>query len=146
MAESEATAKATEARHERRDLSPRNIAVFAVSLAVTVILVGWICYELFGHFLSVERETQAPPSPLSLSPRPVPGPRLVVDPGQDMQELRASEDAILNTYGWIDRGKGIVRIPIDRAIELVAQKGLPTRAQNRTKSNGAKENSKGNQG
>ncbi|MGE5303630.1 MAG: hypothetical protein ACM3TN_09905 [Alphaproteobacteria bacterium] len=146
MAESEASSKTTEARHERRDLSPRNIAVFAASLAVTVILVGWVCYELFGHFLRVEKETQVPPAPLSISPRPVPGPRLVVNPGQDMQALRASEDAILNTYGWVDREKGIVRIPIDRAIELVAQTGLPMRPQIQRTPNGTKENSKGNRG
>ena len=142
MAESEAPSSTTDIRHERRDLSPRDIAIFAASLAVTVILVGWICYQLSGHFVSVERETQVPPTPLAISPRPVPGPRLVVIPGQNMRELRASEDAILNSYGWVDRDKGIVRIPINRAIELLAQKGLPTRPQPPRTGNGGKENSK----
>jgi hypothetical protein len=42
--------------------------------------------------------------------------------------LRAEEDEILGSYGWIDRERGIVRVPIDRAITLLAQKGLPARA------------------
>jgi hypothetical protein len=129
MAESEAPSKAIEVRHERKDLHPRNIVVFALSLAVTVIVVGWVCYELFGHFSRVEMKTQVPPSPLAISPRPVPGPHLLVHPGEDLKKLRASEDARLNSYGWVDREKGIVHIPIDRAIDMVAQKGLPTRPQ-----------------
>ena len=37
------------------------------------------------------------------------------------------EDAILNGYGWVDPNKGIVRIPIAQAIDIVAQKGLPSK-------------------
>ena len=43
--------------------------------------------------------------------------------------IRAAEDQILNSYGWVDRSKGIVRIPIDRAIDLLAKRGLPARPQ-----------------
>lgn len=129
MAESEAPSKAIEARHERRDFHPKNVVVFALSLAVTVIVVGWVCYELFGFFSRIEMKTQAPPSPLAISPRPVPGPHLLVRPGEDLKRLRAAEDALLNSYGWIDRDKGLVHIPIGRAIDILAQKGLPTRAQ-----------------
>jgi len=42
--------------------------------------------------------------------------------------MRAEEDKILKNYGWIDQEKGIVRIPIDRAIEILAQRGLPARS------------------
>src|SRR5437762_1164629 len=45
----------------------------------------------------------------------------------DLKQLRATEDAVLTTYGWIDRKNGIVRIPIDRAMDLLLQRGLPTR-------------------
>ncbi len=40
----------------------------------------------------------------------------------ELKDLRADEDAILTSYGWIDPNKGIVRIPIDQAIDIVAQK------------------------
>lgn len=43
--------------------------------------------------------------------------------------MRAEEDQILSSYGWIDRERGIVHVPINRAITLLAQKGLPTRPQ-----------------
>jgi hypothetical protein len=42
----------------------------------------------------------------------------------DLKEFRASEEAILNNYSWIDPEKGIVRIPVSRAMELVAKEGL----------------------
>ena len=45
----------------------------------------------------------------------------------DLKEFRAGEDAILNDYGWVDPEKGIVRIPVERALELVAKEGLPSR-------------------
>jgi hypothetical protein len=39
----------------------------------------------------------------------------------------AREDAQLYSYGWVDKNAGIAHIPIQRAIELTAQKGLPSR-------------------
>jgi hypothetical protein len=51
-----------------------------------------------------------------------------------MQTYYHSQQNILNTYGWIDRQNGIVRLPIDRAMQLLLQRGLPVRSapQNRT--------------
>jgi len=56
-----------------------------------------------------------------------PEPRLQEQPKIELKDLRADEDAILGSYGWIDPNKGIVRIPIDQAIDIVAQKGLPSK-------------------
>jgi hypothetical protein len=50
-----------------------------------------------------------------------------VDPQIDLLQKRAQEDAVLNSYGWVDRANGTVRIPIERAIELTAERGLPVR-------------------
>ena len=49
--------------------------------------------------------------------------------GEALRQLRAMEEANLTTYGWADRKNGIVHIPIDRAIDLILQRGLPTRPQ-----------------
>ena len=46
----------------------------------------------------------------------------------ELQQMRAAEDQILNSYGWVDQKKGVVRVPIARAIDLLAQRGLPMRA------------------
>ena len=56
-------------------------------------------------------------------------PHLQLTPPEDLKKFRESEDAELSMYGWIDRTAGVVRIPIDRAMELVLQRGLPTRSQ-----------------
>ena len=38
-----------------------------------------------------------------------------------LQELRAGEQTELTTYGWIDQKSGVIRLPIDRAMELTVQ-------------------------
>jgi hypothetical protein len=53
-------------------------------------------------------------------------PRLQLDDGnQDLADLHAREDLLLDNYSWADRSQGKVRIPIDRAMELLAERGLP---------------------
>jgi hypothetical protein len=130
MAEPNVPSKTIEAGHELSDLSPKNIAVFAASLAVTIIVVLWICYQLFQHYFTVSRKTEVPPSPLSYTREPTPEPHLLVVPGQELKATRAAEDSMLNSYAWVDREKGVVRIPIQRAIDILAQRGLPTRPPN----------------
>ena len=55
-----------------------------------------------------------------------PTPRLQTDDGnQEIAEMHAREDLLLNNYSWIDRSAGKVRIPIARAMEIIAKNGLP---------------------
>src|SRR6202167_1206170 len=55
-----------------------------------------------------------------------PTPRLQMDDGdQDIAEMHAREDLLLDHYSWIDRSSGKVRIPIARAMEIIAKGGLP---------------------
>jgi hypothetical protein len=46
-----------------------------------------------------------------------------------LQQLRSQEQKLLDNYGWIDRQAGIARIPVDRAMEIISQNGLPTQLQ-----------------
>lgn len=55
-------------------------------------------------------------------PVPIPKPRLQVAPARELEALRAAEDAVLNSYGWVDREAGIVRVPIERAMELLVER------------------------
>ncbi len=55
-------------------------------------------------------------------------PRLQLSPPADMEAFRTREEAELHSYGWVDKTAGVVRIPIDRAMNLVLQKGLPVRS------------------
>jgi hypothetical protein len=124
---------AIKAGHELSDLKPGNIALFGIILAVTIILSVIATYLLFDAFRALDRRSQAPVSPLSFSPEPTPEPRLTVNPGQDLKTMRAAEDGLLNNYGWVDQEKGIARIPIEDAIQILAQKGLPARQQSSEK-------------
>jgi hypothetical protein len=56
-----------------------------------------------------------------------PEPRLQTEPREDLRNLRESEERTLTTYGWVDRNAGVVRIPIDRAMTLTVERGLPSR-------------------
>ena len=64
----------------------------------------------------IESGTLAPPPPV-----------LVVSEPTVLGEFRASEDQTLTTYAWVDKTLGIARIPIERAKELVVERGLPVR-------------------
>ena len=101
-------------KHEERDININAVVLFASSLVVAGIIVHFVVVGMFRHFAA----RRAFPTE---SRREFTGPRLVVNQAQDMEKLRASEDASLNSYGWVDREQGIVRIPIDRAIELLSE-------------------------
>jgi hypothetical protein len=118
----------TEPGYETRDFHVRPIAIFGVGLAlltgVVLLLMAW----MFGYFEIREERVDVPESPLlSGAAQPPPEPRLQISSGADLDRVRSEEDAALNSYGWEDRAAGKARIPIDRAIELLAQKGLPVR-------------------
>jgi hypothetical protein len=52
-------------------------------------------------------------------------PRLVESEPQVLGAFRAQEDALLTSYGWVEKDKGLARIPIDEAMKLVASRGMP---------------------
>jgi hypothetical protein len=47
----------------------------------------------------------------------------------NLQGIRGGEEQLLNGYSWVDRQHGVVRIPIGRAIDLLAERGIPPRPQ-----------------
>jgi hypothetical protein len=83
-----------------------------------------VLHDRLDH--DVRRES-APIHPLAAEREQPPRPRLQETPAIDLREFRAREDERLSTYGWVDRSAGIVRVPIERAIEIVAREGLPVR-------------------
>ena len=127
MAEHRHPQNSAGAGHELSDLSPRNIALFGATLAVIIGATLLAAYGLFHLLYTGVTRSRPLPSPLSYSREPTPEPRLLVKPGDEMQAMRADENKILNSYDWIDRDKGIVRIPIDRAMEILDQRRLPVR-------------------
>ncbi len=126
------------AGHELSDLDPKKIGWFGVALTLLIIGALLASYLLFNWFYASVSRARPQPSPLSFNREPTPEPRLSVKPGDDLQALRAEEDKILNSYEWVDRDHGIVRIPIDRAIEILAERGLPVRSEKSNAAAGAK--------
>ncbi len=127
MVEQDLTVRSAASGHEVSDINPKRVALVGLALATVIAVSLLVTYGLFHYFYRGETRTRPLPSPLSYTREPTPEPRLSIEPGKDLKTLRSEEDALLKSYGWIDREKGIVRIPIDRAIEILAERGLPTR-------------------
>ena len=116
-------------QHETSDVNIVSILGFGVGLLIAAVMVHLLVFVLFRYFESRERGRVPPEYPLARSQqdRVPPEPRLQTDPRQDLIDLRAKEDAWLGSYGWVDRNAGVVRIPIDAAMKLTLERGLPAR-------------------
>ena len=115
--------------HEESDVDFRGIISFGVALFAVAVFVYVLIFGLFKFFDSRER-VQAPaeyPLAAAQGHREPPEPRLQTHPRQDLSDLLAREDGLLTSYGWVDRNAGIVRIPIDAAMKLTLERGLPAR-------------------
>jgi len=118
--------------HERSDVNVFGILMFGLALLVVAIIISLFVWWLFDHFAARAAQSgrPLPAEAARAAGGPVPPePRLQVSPAQDLQAMRATEDAILNNYGWEDRQAGIVRLPIDRALQILADRGLPVQPQ-----------------
>ena len=114
--------------YEESDVNVGGIFVFAIGLLVTAVIVHLLVWMMFAYFAGRETRRAVRQFPLaSQQPSTPPSPRLQVNPREDLRELRAGEDAVLNNYGWVDKDNGIARIPISEAMKLTVQRGLPGR-------------------
>lgn len=118
---------AVTAGHEVQDAKIGPIVYTGAGLALTVAIVGLIVYGVF-HYLGAHPATSARPNPMAAETSQIPPePRIEEHPAIEIQQLHALEDSILSTYGWTDKKAGVVRLPIDRAMELQLERGFPTR-------------------
>lgn len=115
-----------EAGYEHSDISGRPVVAIAVAVLIGAWISAWPLYYFYAYLMHTRAESGPPPAARASGKVPVPPePRIQASPSADLREMRAGEDAQLNSYGWVDRKNGIVSIPIDRAIELTAQRGIP---------------------
>jgi len=116
---------------EPADVSFKGVVFFLIGMAVAAILIHVVLAFMFskleGHAKQIDqRAMQQRVLPTVAASRTyLPVPREQISPRLDLQALRAQEEAELSSYGWIDRKAGVVRIPIQRALELVSQRGMP---------------------
>ena len=113
-------------KHELRDTNIRTIVAFGIGLFALIVVALFAMGRLFDR-LAVRPEPGPRPSPLALTREIPPPPRLQVSAPQDLKQFLAAEDKVLNSCDWVDQNAGTVRIPIDRAMDVVAKKGLPAR-------------------
>ena len=126
-----------ETHHERSDVNVRALLWFAAIFIVFAAVTHLVLWVMFKQFTSMARHT--PSTPLTSLTRPADAsvpqtPRLQPFPMKatmppnantpvvDMEEMRASEDQALNNPGWVDKQKGIVRLPIEVAKQLAVQR------------------------
>ena len=132
-----------EGAYEREDLTARSVFTFLIGLAVMGVLVFGFLKVMLGVLESYDRNHQLKQNPLVTKKVPVPEattreksqegiegvfpkPRLEEDEIHELREFRDGEEEKLATYGWIDQNAGTAHIPIERAMQLIAERGLPT--------------------
>jgi hypothetical protein len=115
---------------ETSDVSVAGVLGFGAGLIVAAALIHFLVWLLFMYFSSREAQRVTPTYPLAAGQieRLPPEPRLQTNPREDLRDLRAQEDAVLGSYGLVDKAAGVVRIPIDEAMRLIVQRGLPARS------------------
>ena len=113
-------------RFEVRDISVPGVLGIGIGVLVCTIAIVFVMYPLFAHMRNLKARESPPASPLSRDiSRLPPEPRLQASPRLDYETMRADANWELHHYRWIDRQKGTVAIPIDRAMDLVVQRGIP---------------------
>jgi hypothetical protein len=115
-------------RHETREAVPRYILYFAAGVAITVVVGFVVSWVTLVYFRSHQK--YAPPQSAISAGRvlPPPGmPQLQAHPVTDLQVYLKDQREILDSYGWVNRKNGVVRIPIQRAMNILLQQGLPVR-------------------
>jgi hypothetical protein len=139
---------------ERRDIGISGVLYFLVILATACLFSA---FAISGLYRFLEKQNQAEQQPISPlvtnAPKDTrrlptsyqdylkqnfPAPQLEINERDQLDKIRLEEEETLATYGWIDQSAGKVRIPIDRAMDLVAQRGLPVRQQGGTEQNEGK--------
>lgn len=126
---------------EQEDWNPKAVYGFLAALAIMCLFAYFVIKGLYGFLDAYEKKQQPALNPLvtattadtrvvtSDEVKSFPQPRLETDERSEIYSFRLQEEQKLHSYGWVDQNAGVVRIPIDRAMELIAQRGLPTKPQ-----------------
>jgi hypothetical protein len=116
--------------HEETDAEIAPLVRFAIFLTVITLITAAITVGFYQYLDSREQANKAPRYPLAAGvDRPLPPPpRLQTFPFDDVKVHRREDEKLLEHYQWVDKNAGTVRIPIERAMDILAARGLPHRA------------------
>lgn len=112
--------------NEERDINARAIIKLGIALTVIVTVACFMLWFVFDQFAAREKARGERPSSLIQQEGATqpPAPRLQANPPAELKQVLEDENAVLNTYGWVDPQRGVVRLPISRAMDLAAERGL----------------------
>jgi hypothetical protein len=115
--------------HEESDVNVGAILRYGVALLAVAVVAHVFLWWLLGTYeRQHERaETQVYPMAAGQQDRLPPSPRFQDNPQQELRDLRATQEALLEGYGWVNKEAGVARIPIEDAMKIVVERGLPVR-------------------
>jgi hypothetical protein len=131
-----------ETSFEREDLSTRGVFVFMIGLAIVGLVIYFIIVGMYSFLDKYEHDQMTTASPLVTSRGPAARvvtkdymekfkengtPMLESDERGQFKDFLLKQEGQLNSYGWIDQQAGVAHIPIERAMDLVVERGLPVR-------------------
>jgi hypothetical protein len=110
--------------YETRDANVRGVFGFLAVLSIVLVFTAIVCWGVFKYY-SASRASLTPTSPFSNTRQLPAGPQLQVNPRQDLLNFRAQQEHSLESYSWENKDDGTVRVPIERAMEMLLKQGLP---------------------
>ena len=114
-----------ERAHESTEIAAKSIVLFALGLVVLGVAVHFALGLVMGRFAGQESKIEASRPPLFAAAVDSSGPHLQGDPAADRIRIQKEQLEQLSSYGWADRKAKIARIPIDRAMDLIAESSAP---------------------
>ena len=130
-----------EAGFEREDLGTRGVFAFMIGLTIVGVVIYFIIIGMYTFLDKYERSQMATASPLVISKGTMSrvvtqeymeqrfkdngAPMLEINERGQFRDFLINQENQLNSYGWVDEKAGVARIPIERAMELTVQRGLP---------------------
>jgi hypothetical protein len=117
------SAASLDAKHETTDVESKPLMLSALGLALAIAVVCVFLIWFFGRLENRAQRLDPRLSPLAGGQSPPP-PRLQTSPANDLASMRGAEDRSLHRYRWIDKERGVVQLPIERAVELLLEEGL----------------------
>jgi hypothetical protein len=111
--------------YETRDANAGGVFKFLAALGIVLVVTGLVCWGLFRFFSSHDVDQAASESPFADTRQLPLGPQLQVNPREDWLKFREDQKKSMETYAWENQTAGIVRVPIEEAMELLVKKGLP---------------------
>jgi hypothetical protein len=115
-----AKAKSEKAGYETRDVAPRNVVYAGIGLLLGTALCGLLVIGLLALLPAPSRPSKPALETVSQEP---PAPRLEIDGRMNRAAIEGAAASRLTGYAWVDRSAGTARIPIERAMELLARQG-----------------------